>query len=340
MQIVIGGITRLTGSGLSITEWDIVFGTFPPFGENEWLEEFSKYKDTPQYQKINQGMNLSEFRFIYFWEYFHRLWARMMGICFLIPFVVFRIRGMIDVSIIKKMCLVIFFAVVAAVFGWIMVASGLIERPWVNAYKLSIHLSIGIAVFLSLLWVVLECFYKDKWANLNIGTSGWRKALFAFFALLCLQVLLGGVVSGMRAALSYPTWPDMNGKIIPDVLLNRSNWNVLNLTNYEASVFAPALFQFIHRITAYAITVLSLIFLVKFIRIEKHRPFRYVVFVFFILLFLQVFLGIMTLINSIGTIPIGYGVFHQDVGVLLLGCFFILLYAYRKATSKNYDASI
>lgn len=335
MQIVIGGITRLTGSGLSITEWDIVFGMFPPFSETQWLEEFGKYQMTPQYQKINQGMSLSDFKFIYFWEYFHRLWARMMGFAFIIPFVIFWFLGMVDKAISRKLGIVILFAGLAALFGWIMVASGLIERPWVNAYKLSIHLSIGIAVFLSLLWVVLECFYKERWTKLSLNSGRWRSLLLAFFILLCIQIILGGVVSGMRAALAFPTWPDMNGSFIPEVLLDNRNWAWDNLASYESSSFAPALFQFLHRNTAYLITIISLVFFYRFLRIDGHDVFNYIIIIFCGLLGLQIVLGVLTLVNALGSIPVILGVLHQDVGVLLLASFFTLFYAFRTGTKSN-----
>ena len=148
-QVVIGGVTRLTGSGLSITKWEIILGTFPPVNAQQWMEAFDLYKATPQYQQINEGMNLKEFKFIYFWEYFHRLWARLMGFVFLIPFLLFYFRGFFDKWLTKRLVIVFLLAALVASFGWIMVASGLIHRPWVNAYKLTMHLSLAL-VFIQL----------------------------------------------------------------------------------------------------------------------------------------------------------------------------------------------
>jgi len=142
VQVLLGGITRLTGSGLSITKWEIVTGILPPMSQEAWQAEFDLYKATPQYQKINEGMSLSEFKFIYFWEYIHRLWARMMGFVFIIPFVVFLFKGHLDKALIKRLGGVVLMAAIVASFGWIMVASGLEDRPWVNAYKLSLHLGL------------------------------------------------------------------------------------------------------------------------------------------------------------------------------------------------------
>lgn len=155
-QVVIGGITRLTGSGLSITKWDIVTGTFPPMSEETWIEEFELYKKTPQYHKINAGMSISAFKWIYFWEYLHRLWARTMGFVFLIPFLIFYRKKLISNHLLRRLGVVILLAMLAATFGWIMVASGLVNRPWVNAYKLSFHLCIALSVYTALLWTYLE----------------------------------------------------------------------------------------------------------------------------------------------------------------------------------------
>ena len=143
VQIIVGGITRLTGSGLSITKWEIITGTIPPLNAVQWDAAFDLYQATPQYQKINQGMSLAEFKFIYFWEYIHRLWARAMGFVFLIPFIYFAIKGWIDRKLMKNLGIVVLLAALAASFGWIMVNSGLKDRPWVNAYKLAVHLGIA-----------------------------------------------------------------------------------------------------------------------------------------------------------------------------------------------------
>ena len=166
-QIVIGGITRITGSGLSITKWEIVTGTLPPLNDSAWQQEFDLYKETPQYNMINQGMNLDKFKFIYFWEYFHRLWARIMGIIFIIPLIFFIFKKWIDKDLLRRMGYVFFSAMLAAIFGWIMVASGLVERPWVNAYKLSLHLGIALMTLGFLLWTTFHVFYDGKIKNEN-----------------------------------------------------------------------------------------------------------------------------------------------------------------------------
>ncbi|MEL6124648.1 MAG: COX15/CtaA family protein, partial [Bacteroidota bacterium] len=257
-QIVIGGITRLTGSGLSITDWDIVFGTLPPLSDAAWMTEFELYKATPQYEKINQGMEMGSifqagtFKFIYFWEYFHRLWARGMGFVFLFPFLFFYAKKWLPKSLLRNLGIVVALAGLAACFGWIMVASGLIERPWVNAYKLAIHLSIGISVFTYLLWTYLNYAHQSRVTVLGpLRSPRW---VYGLLGVICLQLFLGGIMSGMKAALIYPTWPDIGGEALPGVLLDRSQWTWTNFRDYDKGPFVFALMHFLHRGVAYALT--------------------------------------------------------------------------------------
>ena len=327
-QIIIGGITRLTGSGLSITEWEIVTGTLPPLNETEWILEFEKYKATPQYEKINRGMDMGSifqpgtFKFIYFWEYLHRLWARAMGIVFIIPFAIFYYKKWIPSRLLRNLGIVIFLSMLAATFGWIMVASGLVNRPWVNAYKLAIHLSIGISVFISLLWALVN--YKSiSRVHYNFKRP---KYLLLMLLLLCVQIFLGGVMSGTKASLFINSWPDYNGSAIPSDISAFSNWTVYNFNYYEESGFLVSLVQFLHRNLAYVIFIYAFVILFRkgWIYIRSIEGRSYLSFV--ILLIAQVVIGILTLINSIGIVPVFYGVLHQAFAVLTLSAFVIHYY--------------
>ena len=330
LQIAIGGITRLTGSGLSITEWEIVTGTFPPMTESSWLEEFEKYKRTPQYNKINLDMQMGSvlspgtFKFIYFWEYLHRLWARLMGFVFIVPFIIFYYNKMIPSRLFKHLGLVILLAVLAATFGWIMVASGLINRPWVNAYKLSLHLCIGISVFIALWWAFLSYFYSERIKN--TGPPTYVKFMLI---LLIVQIFLGGVMSGTKAALFINTWPDYNGSLIPSVISSINNWTYQNFNEYERSSFLVSLIQFLHRNMAYLIVVFAAyIFLRKEdwkTKLEIQNSYR----VFLALLMLQVLVGVFTLINSVSSIPVFLGVLHQALAVLTLACFILVFFYFN-----------
>ncbi len=259
-QIVIGGITRLTESGLSITEWKPLSGALPPLNEADWAVEFDKYQESPQYAKIFADISLADFKFIYFWEWFHRQWARMMGVVFVVGFLVFWRKKYLDPPLMRRLGVVVLLAALAASFGWIMVASGLIDRPWVNAYKLTLHLSLGLSLFAYLLWVSLQVILPRR---AGYPHSSVDKLRWPLNILLVCQLLLGGVMSGAKAALPYPSWPDMNGKFIPTPLLNANQWSVENLVNYESSLFQPALFQFFHRMTAYALIIMALYFVYR-----------------------------------------------------------------------------
>ncbi len=329
-QVVIGGVTRLTGSGLSITKWEIVSGTFPPFGEKAWEKEFDLYKATPQYKKINKGMSLSEFKFIYFWEYFHRLWARTMGFVFLIPFLIFLSRGMLPKRLVKRLAWVVLAAVLAASFGWIMVASGLNDRPWVSAYKLSIHLGIAFLTYSLLLWAFFEVTFPKRQV---IHSSLLKKWGIIITILLAVQIIFGGWMSGMKAGIYYPTFPDMNGEFVPSIIFNIELWSVENFVKYDKTRFVPALVQFLHRGTAYLLTIIVLWYFYKVRKTTKLHNFRYSINMLVTMLVIQCALGIITVINCLGVIPVSWGVFHQAGALLFLTAALFNNYQY---TQKSY----
>ncbi|MBK9733798.1 MAG: COX15/CtaA family protein [Saprospiraceae bacterium] len=322
-QIIIGGITRLTESGLSITKWEIITGTVPPFSEKDWIEEFDLYKTTPQYLEVNQGMDIKDFKFIYFWEYIHRFWARIMGLTFLFPFIWFVWKGYLDKELLKRLGIVVFLAILAATFGWIMVASGLVQRPWVNAYKLSVHLCIALAVYSTL----LNTFLYAKGTVVYSGIVRHRSnvLLVLFVSILVWQIFLGGVMSGMKAAVVFPSWPDMNGEYLPSILLKYSEWNINNFNHYDTNIFMPALIHFLHRGTAYILFFIGILLGISLYKESSYNAFngnsiilnRTGILLISVLV-LQMLLGIITVMSSIGTVPVLWGVLHQGVAILLL----------------------
>ena len=328
MQVVIGGITRLTESGLSITKWEIVTGTLPPLSDEDWNYEFDLYKETPQYSSINKGMSLSDFKFIYFWEYIHRLWARVMGFVFIIPLIYFVYKKWIDRALGKRLLVVFSLACLAATFGWIMVASGLIERPWVNAYKLSLHLMIAFSVYVSILWTYL--FSLNYLPSSNLFSSRWIRLTML---LLVAQIFFGGVIAGMKAAIVYPTWPNIGNEFVPSSIFNLDNWTYENFNYYEKSSFLATLIHFLHRTTAYFLLVLGLILSLQLIKSNKSL-FRNIGIVFGVSLVLQVALGIVTVLKSVGSIPVFWGVIHQGMAIVLLSCLVIVLF-YQKKVDAN-----
>jgi len=312
-QILLGGITRLTGSGLSITRWEIVTGTLPPLSSADWEQAFDDYRQTPQYQKINQGMSLGQFKFIYFWEYFHRLWARSMGLVFLFPFLVFLARGWLSRRLLKRLALVILLASLAAVFGWIMVDSGLKDRPWVNAYKLTIHLLLGTSLFLTLFYTWIRERHLEDLAASRVLRRGIRLLI----GLTVVQLAFGGFMAGMKASLLYPTWPAYHGDWIPPIILDGSHWNTDNFLLYDKSGFMPALVQFVHRNLAYMILVIVVWYCIRWYQYFTKGPLAPALGLVGIII-VQITLGILPLIGSIGEIPLWFGVLHQGFGILLL----------------------
>ncbi len=323
IQIFLGGATRLTESGLSITEWDVIMGSIPPTSEEEWDIEFQKYKESPQYEKINKGMTLQEFKYIYFWEYFHRLWGRFLGMVAILGMIYFQFRREISSVMKRRGWTIVVLIGVVGIFGWIMVASGLEDRPWVNAYKLSIHLLLAISTLTYILWTYLK---SDNRVNRYRFDAMWL--VYVTMMAILVQIFLGGVLSGMKAALFYPTWPDMQGVFLPDVLLHPENYNLENFSHYDAkdNLFMPAFIQFSHRMNAYLIFALIISLLIRAYRnVNRVSAF----WVLFIVCLSQIILGVYTLLGSIGQVPVGLGIMHQLVGVILFQIVFYILVVYR-----------
>ncbi len=333
MQVVIGGITRLTDSGLSITEWEVIKGTLPPLNEAAWLENFEKYKThaRTQYESIHADMTLREFKVIYFWEWFHRLWARSMGFVFLFPFIYFLIKGQISGKLARRLGVVILIAMLAAVFGWIMVKSGLNtpDYAWVNAYKLSIHLGIGFALFGYLLWTFFHE-WQPRSNDSVFHNPMLKRWITVILVVLAIQIIFGGWMSGMKAGLAYPTFPDMNGKAIAPVLLDGTQWTSENLVQYNKNAFAPALIQFIHRTTAYLLTAFVLYFVFLTNKIQLTPRLKIGTRLMAGMLIIQFLLGVFTVIACKGKIPVALGVLHQAGALLLLSTVLYVTYHLRK----------
>ncbi len=330
VQVIIGGITRLTESGLSITEWNVVMGTLPPMNAADWQDEFAKYQDSPQYQKVNKGMSLESFKFIYFWEWFHRLYARTMGFVFLIPFVYFLISKKLNGRYLRKTLMVFLLGGVVGVFGWLMVASGLNDRPMVSPYRLALHLGMAIFTMAYTLWVAMELLMKKEAQRSKL--SQFKKWSYGLTTLVSVQILLGALVSGMRAGKFYPTWPGMQGQWFPQALREAKNSSWQAFMEFDTTLFANAFVQFFHRNTAYLITILIVLFVIRFWKKLKtevpsvDKGTLMALQLLPIVLSTQVLLGIFTIINAAPTTPVALGVIHQGVALLLLGNLLFLNY--------------
>ena len=321
IQVVLGGITRLTDSGLSITEWAVIQGTIPPLNETEWLEAFDKYKVAAkkQYESIHASMTLSEFKVIFFWEYFHRLWARTLGFVFLIPFLYFLWKKQLPNWLLKRLGITVGLAAIVATFGWIMVASGLNQdkRTWVSAYKLVGHLVLATILFGYLLWT---WFLARQPVSEDGHLTKFKKLGWLIAGVLLLQIISGGLMAGMRAGLLHPYFPFF---VEGDRLLNALRGTTGDLLDYEASSSVKAVVQFIHRGIAYLLSGLIIYFFIKLKKVQISKRLKRGNNFLLGMLLLQFLLGVLTIVNSFGRIPVIYGALHQ-AGALIL--FAILLY--------------
>lgn len=329
MQILIGGITRLTDSGLSITEWSVVKGTLPPMNEAEWEVSFEKYKTfaKKQYESLHREMSLEEFKRIYFWEYFHRLWARLMGLVFAIPFVYFLIKKKLDSKLIKRLAIVILLASLSATFGWLMVASGLNDdkRTWVNAYNLLIHLILATSLFSYLIYTFYGQAFKAMHERNELNDRGILKTIGY---VLILQLAFGALMAGMKAALVFP-YPFMLTKwsLFQEIwnsspAIQWAHWN-----DYEPNPNVKLIVQIVHRATAYILLVASMWFFFLN-RVKMFISPSYLLYYFALLV--QILLGIYTVSYSQGKIPITLGVAHQFTAFILLAAYLWILYSSKK----------
>jgi cytochrome c oxidase assembly protein subunit 15 len=343
MQGVIGGITRLTDSGLSITEWAVIQGTIPPLNADAWeiaRQEYMQHAIGQVNMKwpasvYPQGIPMDEFKFIYFWEYFHRLWARTMGFVFLIPFLIFLYLKKLSKALIIQLLKVVSLTSLVAVFGWIMVKSGLDtpELAWVNGYKLTIHLSLATMVFSYLWWVCLGVIQPQTQDGHN---KRLRKFAGRITLIVCLQIVLGGLMAGIKAGLLFNHFPHMEVDYsdqswiwIADVLKDQSMWTWENMRNYNASDgFAAAFIQLLHRGTAYLLCILIPLLFLNIKRIHHSKQLTIGAYSMLFILIFQVVLGILTLLNGVGQIPLFFGVLHQAFGLLLLASMLYIVYQF------------
>lgn len=312
LLIWVGGLTRLTGSGLSITEWELFSGILPPFNQNKWNEYFDLYKQIPEYKKINYGMSLSEFKFIFWWEYIHRVLARFLVLFYIIPFVYFFLKNKIRKNEIYFFLLIFIFFLLQGFMGWYMVKSGLVSDTDVSHYRLAAHLSLAIIIYCMIFWSLLN--YKKKiFLNYKIATF-----LILFLIILILvQIIWGAFTSGLNAGLLYQTWPLMNEQFIANDV------NIKNIISIE-SLSNPSYVQLLHRLLAYFIILYSFsIYFFYFRRINVTKPFKLIFFAICI----QVVLGIFTLISNLN---IYLASLHQIGSILLISCTIYTLFYVNK----------
>lgn len=322
-QIILGGITRLTGSGLSITEWKAILGFLPPMNEQDWNLAFIKYQQFGQFKLVNTAMTLSQFQSIYFWEWFHRLWARMIGFAAFIPLVYFIVKKIVNKDDIIKILIAIALGAVAGTVGWIMVESGLKDNTvLVNPVNLMSHILVATLIVAYVLRIGLEYLYP-KQQNTYDKTN--RKYFLILIILVFIQIGLGALVAGSKAALICTTWPTMNGHYYP---------SEINFTNNDVYEFSTKLlFQFLHRNTAYFIFFYVIFLFFKTRNVAAQFQFHRTRWFLLIMVCTQVLLGILTLLYSKGHVPIVLGVLHQ-IGAFLLLIFSVEAHYFIKYRSE------
>lgn len=323
LMVSIGGATRLTGSGLSITEWQPIVGTLPPLSQADWAEAFAKYRQIPQYEHANRGMSLEAFKAIYWWEWTHRFLGRLVGAIFLLPFLYFLATVGISRTLMAKLAGIFALGALQGAVGWYMVRSGLADRIDVSQYRLALHLGLAILILGALIWVALSLDPRRE-----SSASGWQpQAIAAGFIVLLLfvQILLGALVAGLKAGTAYNTWPLMDGRLVPGGLGAMEPW-YLNLFENALTV------QFNHRVAAYALVVAVLwhAWRIKHGTDPAHRKRSALVLAVAVLA--QAALGIWTLLAQV---PLALGLAHQAGAAALFGIAVWHLHKLRHAEAQT-----
>ena len=323
-MILLGGVTRLTHSGLSMVEWKPLVGIIPPLSEAAWQATFAKYQQFPEYQQVNVGMQLAEFKSIFLFEYGHRVLGRLIGVIFLLPALYFWWRGKLNRGLTPKLALMFLLGGLQGLLGWYMVKSGLVNEPQVSQYRLTAHLGAAVIIYAYILWVAFDLLWPSRMAPAPTAWLG--RCAMGLTVLLFLMILSGGLVAGTRAGFAYSTFPLMGDSFIPPGLYSTSPaW----LAMFEDITTV----QFNHRIFAYTLFVLITTFVVLALR-QVQGPLRAALYTLQGLLLLQVCLGIATLVMLV---PVPVAAAHQAGAVALFTC--ALFVAHRLKVQAGEEGS-
>ncbi len=315
LTLIVGGITRLTQSGLSIVDWAPFMGVVPPLSEADWQEAFDAYRAFPEYLELRRGMTLEEFKFIYFWEYVHRLVARAIGFVFLIPFAYFLIRRYLTRPLIARTLVLFGLGAAQGIMGWFMVQSGLVDMPRVSHYRLAAHLSLAFVIFGYAVWLARDLALGAERPSIPAGGGRLlRKGLLWVGGLLAIQIIWGAFVAGLKAGFYYNTFPLMAGGILPPDFL-RLDPALLNLVENPSAV------QWMHRFLGTVLLAVAAGFYLKARRFSGlDAASSRLNLALFGLLLLQYLLGVATLVLAV---PISLGVAHQAAAMVLVGVWLV-----------------
>jgi len=302
---IVGGATRLTDSGLSITEWKPIHGVIPPLSEAEWQEEFDLYRQIPQYQQINKGMSLDEFKSIFWWEWAHRLIARLVGVVMALPLVFFWLTGRLESQLKPRLLGLFALGGFQGFIGWWMVASGLSERVSVSQYRLAVHLTLACIIFAAVMWVARGLAPHSE----GPASSGTRRLAGAMALLVLFQIYLGALVAGLDAGMAYNTWPLMDGSVVPgDLFVQRPWW--INLFENPKTV------QFAHRLGAYLVLAVAVLHAVAAWRADPGTTHARRAVLLLLMIVAQAALGITALLL---VVPFGWALLHHAFAIMVLG---------------------
>ena len=317
-MVVVGGITRLTHSGLSIVEWQPIVGTLPPLDDGAWQEAFGKYRQTPEYRLVNPDMSLAGFKSIFWWEYTHRLLGRLIGAAFLLPLLWFALRGRIARALTWKLAGIFALGALQGAMGWYMVRSGLVDDPRVSQYRLTAHLGLAFLIYAAMLWIALDLLFARA-SRAEAAPRRLRRFAFALAALIFVMALSGGLVAGIRAGLAYNTFPLMNGRVVPPEIFALEPW-YLNFFGNMATV------QFDHRLIAWLLAFLVPWFWLKVRREAAPRRARLGADLLLATLALQIALGITTLLLAV---PVPLAAAHQAGALLVFSAAIFVAHSLR-----------
>ncbi|MCR5859213.1 COX15/CtaA family protein [Mesorhizobium sp. J428] len=302
---IVGGATRLTDSGLSITEWKPIHGVIPPLSEAEWQEEFDLYRQIPQYQQINKGMSLDEFKSIFWWEWAHRLIARLVGVVMALPLAFFWLTGRLESQLKPRLLGLFALGGFQGFIGWWMVASGLSERVSVSQYRLAVHLTLACIIFAAVMWVARGLAPHSE----EPASSGTRRLAGAMAMLVLFQIYLGALVAGLDAGMAYNTWPLMDGSVVPGDLFVQQPWWINLFEN-------PKTVQFVHRLGAYLVLAVAIVHAVASWRADPGTTHARRAVLLLLMIVAQAALGITALVL---VVPFGWALLHHAFAIVVLG---------------------
>lgn len=318
IMVVVGGITRLTHSGLSISDYKLITGTIPPIGDTEWQEAFELYKQYPEYQKLNSHFTIEDFKDIYFWEWLHRLIGRMIGVVFFFPFLYFLIRKQLTQPTVKKAIVLLALGGFQGFLGWYMVKSGLIDRPDVSHYRLAAHLTTAFITFAYTFWVALDLIFPERKAI----TIKFRNLIRIGYAVLLLQIIYGAFVAGLDAGFIHNHWPKMSdGKYIHETVFIEQSPVYKNFIEGKSGV------QFVHRMLAYLVVIFIFVIWRKSRKMELTKYQSNSIHFLLAMVGVQFILGVYTIIYQV---PVWLGVAHQVGAFILLSAMTFTLHRFSK----------